>query len=272
MFKRNIFYLIFFLIFCSCKPIAVRKYRAFRDISLAKVQVNKVLTIGIRDDFPPFTSRNKQTDFLEGFDIELARLVCLEMGIMADFKVIDWNRKEELLKQGEIDCIWGAYPKSQGLKADLTLTKPYIKSCYVIAVLDSSYIRSIDDLDNKTLAIQTGSTTSNALEELRRQRFKAIRESYHKNFKFCTKELDTGNVDGVIEDFLVINYLVNQEHKPYRFLEDALSLTSYCIAFRKDDLSLANRIQQVLNDLEYQDLTAPLSVKWFGSNILIIGK
>ena len=270
--KRKTFYLLFLLILCSCKPIAIRKYRAFRDISLAKVQVNKVLSIGIRDDFPPFTSRNKHTDFLEGFDIELARLVCLEMGVMADFKVIDWSKKEELLRQGEIDCIWGAYPKSQGIKADLTLTKPYIKSCYVIGVLDSSYIKSIDDLDNKTLAVQTGSTTSTALEEVRRQKFKTIRESYHKNFRFCTKELDAGNVDGVIEDFLVINYLINEENKPYRFLEDALSLESYCIAFRNNDLAVAKKIQQVLNDLEYRDLTAPLSIKWFGSNFLIIGK
>lgn len=270
--KIKTFYLLFLLIFCSCKPIAVRKYRTFRDISLAKVQVNKVLKIGIRDDFPPFTNRNKETDFLEGFDIELARLVCLEMRIMPDFKVIDWSKKEELLKTGEIDCIWGAYPKSQGMKADLTVTNPYIKSCYVIGVLSSSYIEDIDSLDNKTLAVQTGSIASVALEELRQQRFKAVRESYHKNFKFCIKELDEGNVDGVIEDFLVINYLVSKENKPYRFLEDALSLEGYCVAFRKNDISLKNKVEQILNELEYRDLTSPLSVKWFGSNILIIGK
>lgn len=270
--KIKTFYLLFLLIFCSCKPIAVRKYRTFRDISLAKVQVNKVLKIGIRDDFPPFTNRNKETDFLEGFDIELARLVCLEMRIMADFKVIDWSKKEELLKTGEIDCIWGAYPKSQGMKADLTVTNPYIKSCYVIGVLSSSYIEDIDSLDNKTLAVQTGSIASVALEELRQQRFKAVRESYHKNFKFCIKELDEGNVDGVIEDFLVINYLVSKENKPYRFLEDALSLEGYCVAFRKNDISLKNKVEQILNELEYRDITSPLSVKWFGSNILIIGK
>lgn len=260
------------LLFFSCKPRAVRKYRDFRDISLARIQVKKVLTIGIRDDFPPFTTRNKNSDFLEGFDIELAHLVCREMGIMPDFKVIEWSKKEELLKAGVIDCIWGGYPYVQGIEADLTLTKPYIKSCYVVGLLNDSPIRSIDDLDNKTLAVQAGSGTTLALEDIKKQKLKAIRDSYHKNFKFCIKELDVGNVDGVIADFLVINYLVHNEKKPYRFLEDALSLVSYCIAFRKSDVLLAKRIELVLKDLEYRDLTSSLSTKWFGSNILIIGK
>jgi len=265
------FFITLVLVF-SCKPVAVRKYRVVRDISLAKIQVKKVLTIGIRDDFPPFTNRNKYSDLLEGFDIELARMVCREMKVMADFKVIDWSKKEELLKRGEIDCIWGAYPKSQGLKADLKLTAPYIKTCYVVGVLKESPIHSLDDLDNKTLAVQTGSATSSALEEIRREKLRAIRDSYHKYFKFCIKELDSGNVDGVIEDVLVINYLENNEKKQYRYLDDVLSLVNYCVAFRKNDASLAKRVQSILNDLEYRDMTAPLSTKWFGSNILIIGK
>ena len=256
----------------SCKPHAVRKYRVYRDISLAKVQVKKIMTIGIRDDLPPFTNRDKDTDFLEGFDIDMARLVCNEMKVMADFKVINWAKKEELLKHGDIDCIWSAYPVSQGRMADLTLTKPYIRTCYVIGVKSSSNINFINDLDNKTLAMQTGSATVKALEEVRRQKFRAIRDSYYKSFKFCIKELDSGNVDGIIEDVLVINNLIEKDKKPYKCLDEVISLESYCIAFRKNDVSLANRVQYIVNELEYRDLTAPISKKWFGSNILIIGR
>lgn len=270
--KRQFLVFSTLILFFSCKPIAVRKYRTVRDISLAKVQVKKVLRIGIRDDFPPFTARNKSTDFLEGFDIELARLVCNELNVMADFKIIDWSKKEELLREGVIDCIWSAYTRSQAIEENLTFTKPYIKSCYVIAVLDNSIIQNIADLDNKTIAVQQGAATVKALEEIRRQNFRAIRDSYYKNFRFCIKELDSGNVDGVAEDFLVINHLVKNDNKPYRFLGDALYLVNYCVAFRKNDVLLANRVDAVIKELEYRDLTAPLSIKWFGSNILIIGK
>jgi len=258
--------------FASCKPIAIRKYMTVRDISLAKIQVKKVLTIGIRDDLPPFTNRNKETDFLEGFDIDLARLVCNEMNVMADFKVIDWSKKEQLLKEGIIDCIWGAVSQSQAEEAGLTVIKPYIKSCYVIGVLQNSHIRESADLDNKTLAIQQGGATAKAVDDMKRREFRAVRDSYHKNFKFCIKELDSENVDGVVEDFLVINYFINEEKKPYRLLDDALSLVSYTVAFRKNDALLAGRIETIMKNLEYQDFTTPLSEKWFGSNILIIGK
>ena len=120
--------------------------------------------------------------------------------------------------------------------------------------------------------MQTGSATVKALEEVRRQKFRAIRDSYYKSFKFCIKELDSGNVDGIIEDVLVINNLIEKDKKPYKCLDEVISLESYCIAFRKNDVSLANRVQYILNELEYRDLTAPISKKWFGSNILIIGR
>ena len=243
-----------------------------RDISLAKIQVKKVLTIGIRDDLPPFTNRNKETDFLEGFDIELARLVCNEMNVMADFKVIDWSKKEELLKEGVIDCIWGGVTQAQAEEAGLTSIKPYIKSCYVIGVLKNSHIMESSDLDNKTLAIQQGGATGKAVDDMRRRDFRTVRDSYHKNFKFCIKELDSENVDGIVEDFLVINYFIRQQGKPYRLLDYALSLVSYTVAFRKNDALLAGRIETIMKNLEYKDSTAPLSERWFGSNILIIGK
>ena len=262
---------LLFLLF-SCKPVAIRKYMTVRDISLAKIQVKKVLTIGIRDDLPPFTNRNKETDFLEGFDIELARLICNEMNVMADFKVIEWSKKEQLLKEGVVDCIWGGISQSQGQEAGLTVIKPYLKSCYVIGVLENSHVRESADLDNKTLAIQQGGATGKAVDDMRRREFRAVRDSYHKNFKFCIKELDSENVDGVVEDFLVINYFIKEEAKPYRLLDDALSLVSYTVAFRKNDVLLAERIEAIMKDLEYRAATAPLSEKWFGSNILIIGK
>lgn len=243
-----------------------------RDISLAKIQVKKVLTIGIRDDLPPFTNRDKETDFLEGFDIELARLVCNEMNVMADFKVIDWSKKEELLKEGVIDCIWGGISQAQAEEAGLTSIKPYIKSCYVIGVLKNSHILESSDLDNKTLAIQQGGATGKAVDDMRRRDFRTVRDSYHKNFKFCIKELDSENVDGIVEDFLVINYFIQKQGKPYRLLDEALSLVSYTVAFRKNDALLAGRIETIMKNLEYKDSTAPLSERWFGSNILIIGK
>ena len=243
-----------------------------RDISLAKIQVKKVLTIGIRDDLPPFTNRDKETDFLEGFDIELARLVCNEMNVMADFKVIDWSKKEELLKEGVIDCIWGGISQAQAEEAGLTSIKPYIKSCYVIGVLKNSHILESSDLDNKTLAIQQGGATGKAVDDMRRRDFRTVRDSYHKNFKFCIKELDSENVDGIVEDFLVINYFIRKQGKPYRLLDDVLSLVSYTVAFRKNDALLAGRIETIMKNLEYKDSTAPLSERWFGSNILVIGK
>lgn len=46
---------------------------------------------------------------LKGFDIDLAKEVCEELGLKVEFKEIDWDVKETELSTNKIDCVWNGF-------------------------------------------------------------------------------------------------------------------------------------------------------------------
>ena len=69
--------------------------------------INKVekIVIGIDDDFAPMSYYNEQGD-LVGFDIDLATEAAKRMGVLVEFKPIDWDGKRTAINSGTIDMIW----------------------------------------------------------------------------------------------------------------------------------------------------------------------
>lgn len=44
-----------------------------------------------------------------GIDIDIAREACKHAGIKPQFVDIDWNDRDRLLENGDIDCLWCDY-------------------------------------------------------------------------------------------------------------------------------------------------------------------
>ncbi len=104
------------------------------------------------DYYEPFIYRDYNGDFI-GFDVELAQEVCRIMGCKAKFVGIDWEKKNEYLERGEIDCLWGCFSLT-GREAVYSWTLPYLNSRQVVAVAKDSCIKKIADLEGKRVAVQ----------------------------------------------------------------------------------------------------------------------
>lgn len=66
-----------------------------------------VLKIGVTDN-DPYVYIDTTGDYA-GIDIDIAREACKRAGIKPQFVDIDWNDRDRLLKNGDIDCLWCDY-------------------------------------------------------------------------------------------------------------------------------------------------------------------
>lgn len=89
-----------------------------------------------------------------GIDVELAKEAFRRMGYRAEFTIIDWERKTQLLETGDIDCVWGSFTIN-GREDDYRWAGPYMASRQVVAVMPGSDIETIADLEGRTLAVQS---------------------------------------------------------------------------------------------------------------------
>ena len=58
--------------------------------------------------------------------------------------------------------------------------------------------------------------------------------------------------------------------KNYVVLDEALSSEEYGIGFRKDDLALRDKVQDILKEMKADGSLAAISEKWFGSDITVV--
>ena len=88
-----------------------------------------------------------------GIDVELAEAVCEQLGYTPVFQYIVWDKKDEYLDNGKVDCLWGSFTMN-GREDEYQWAGPYLYSRQVIAVRTDSKIRNISDLAGKRVAVQ----------------------------------------------------------------------------------------------------------------------
>ncbi len=105
------------------------------------------------DRYPPFNYFDED-GVPTGIDVDLATEAFDRMGYRVEVHNIDWEKKNDLLKSGELDCIMGCF-SMEGRLDDYRWAGPYMVSRQVVAVNPESNIYHLQDLAGKTLAVQS---------------------------------------------------------------------------------------------------------------------
>lgn len=134
------------------------------DTSLDDVKSKGTLILGLDDSFPPMGFRDNSGEIV-GFDIDLAKEVASRLGVELVLQPIDWDAKEMELSSGKIDCIWNGMTVNAERLAAMYFTKPYIANEQIIIVAKDSGISSFADLKDKTVGLQKGSSSLDALNK-----------------------------------------------------------------------------------------------------------
>ena len=118
----------------------------------AESVLQKKVVIGC-DNYAPF-SYTDENGSATGIDVDLAKEAFRRLGYACEFKTIDWEKKNNMLEDGEIDCIWSCY-SMDGREEDYHWAGPYMVSRHVIAVNENSNIYKLSDLKGKVIAVQS---------------------------------------------------------------------------------------------------------------------
>lgn len=196
------------------------------------------------DDYPPFnySDENGQPT---GIDVDLAKEAFGRMGYQAVFKQINWEEKQDLLEDGEIDCIWGSF-SIDGREKEYKWAGPYMVSRQVVAVNEESDIYTLQDLEGKRIAVQSTTKPEEIFQNHEDERLPALKEIFSmQNRELIYPFLSKGYADAVAaHETAILQYMKDYDLK-YRILEEPLLTVGLGVAFRKDD---ENGIAEELSD------------------------
>ena len=124
----------------------------------------------------------------------------------------------------------------------------------------------------KKLGLQAGSSANDALDAA-----VEFKESLAEVVPFdenvtALLDLNNGGIDGVLVDIVVANYYTKVNDYPFIVLEEALAPEQYGIGFRKADLALCDKVNELLLEMRADGSLANISTAWFDEDITIIGQ
>ncbi len=275
--KKPYKFLLIFLIFSilltvACAPRAVRKKKKVKDISLARILVKKELVVGMEDNFPPYVFRDRNTGTLKGFDIDFTKAICEVLDLKPKFKIIDWAQKDYLLGTRSIDCIINGFSYSPSRSKAFTLSIPYIRTAGVLTVREDSPYDSIEDVKSKIIGVQASSSTIMSIRAASKKYGELANIQTFASADSALVALENGEIEAIAHDVLVVNNLIINKGKPYKIIPEALDADEYVIAFKKGDIALKKKIEEALYILAENGTLEAISKKWFGSNIIIVGR
>lgn len=180
------------------------------DGSLEAVLSKGTLVLGLDDNFPPMGFRDESNNIV-GFDIDLATEVTKRMGVELVLQPIDWDAKELELSSGRIDCIWNGMTINEPRLENMFFTKAYIANKQVVIVPEGSSIKSVADLAGKTVGLQKGSSSLDALNKnLVVSEVKQPIVELPENVTVFI-ELKAGRIDAFVVDEVAGRYIISHQ-------------------------------------------------------------
>ena len=232
--RKFVTFVLVLSILCGCT--AVKKDNSNGDIVIGS------------DQFKPFSYIDNGE--MKGIDVDIAKEALSRMGYTPVFKQIEWQKKDEYLRSGEIDCIWGCF--SMDDREDLyAWVGPYLFSNQSVMVKEDSDIYSLADLKNKIVGVQATSKAEWAFEN--NEELSDIRYLYtFSTINEVFISLQRAYVDAVAGHELALRALIRGSDD-YRFLDENVLTSKLGVAFKKDyDQSfltlLANTLHEMRND------------------------
>lgn len=186
------------------------------------------------DNYPPFnyTDMDGQPT---GIDVELAKEAFYRLGYKAVFVSIDWEDKKKLLKNGEIDCLWGSFSMN-GREDEYKWAGPYMLSRQVIAVSNESNIYNIGDLEDKVIAVQTTTKPEEIFTKRTDVRIPQVGEIFSlQNRELIYPFLSKGYVDAIAAHETAIIQYMKDYNIEFRILSEPLATVGLGVAFDKND-------------------------------------
>jgi len=202
------------------------------------------LVMGTNAAFPPF-------EYLEGsavvgVDADLMAAIAKELGLKLEISDMEFDSLPTALANGQIDVIAAGFTVKPDREETMDFSTPYYTAAQTIIVLKDSKIATVDDLKDKIIGVQSGTTGQFSAEEL-------TSTDNIKGFAsgmLAVEALKNKQVDAVIIDNNPAKAYGDQNLDTITLIEGQFANEEYALAVAKGNTVLLTKINDALAKLK----------------------
>lgn len=222
-------------------------------------------------EFPPFNYYDDE-GVLSGFNVDLARAICLEIGAACDIKVRPWEELLASLRRGEADAVIAAHRVTAGSLADVDFSDRYFYTPGRFVARKDADLGDIspDGLDGATIGVAKGT----AHEAFVKAFFRDSRIALFENPELAREALQQEKVDLIFDDGISLAFWLNGSlsRQCCTFLGEAFLEPKYfgdglAMALPRDDPQIKTLINDALKKVRQSGRFQELVERYFPMRI-----
>jgi len=228
--------------------------------TMARIQDEGEITIGVKYDVPPFGFKNPRTGDVEGFDVDVAKAVADELGVTPKLIEAISDNRIPFLKDGTADLILSTMTINAERDEEIDFSDPYFiaRGGIVVKKSDTS-IKGVEDLAGKQVCTVLGSTYE---ETLKKQAPKAKRRLVD-TYSECLELIQNGAVDAESTDDAILAGHIKQDDT-LKLVGDPLTTEPYGAGIKQGDSAFQEFVNDVLQKFKDDGRWAATYEKWVG--------
>ena len=235
----------------------VEKFEA--GTTMADIQEEGEIVIGVKYDVPPFGFENPQSGEIEGFDVDMGKIIAEKLGVEPVFEEAISDNRIPFLTDGTVDMVLSTMTITTDRAVEIDFSRPYFIAHGRILVPKGSDIEGIDDLAGKKVCTGLGSTYETTIKEQAPDADLKLVESYSE----CFELVQNGAVDAVSTDDVILTGMIIQDDS-LELVGDEMTKEPYGAGLPDEDPEMAEFVSGVIEETFESGEWQELYDKWVG--------
>ena len=238
--------------------------------TLAKVKSSGVVTMGVRESSGALSYTLGDGKFT-GYHVEICQRVLANLEKAAGRKLevkyqpVTSQNRIPLVQNGTVDIECGSTTNNATRQKDVTFLPTTFVEEVRIAVKANSGITGIAQLNGKSVATTTGTTSVQTLRKNERATGLDLKEVFGKDHSDSFLLLESGRADAFVMDGAILagNIATAKNPADFKIVGEVLSVEPIAIMIRKDDAAFKKIGDDTIKEMMKSGEVAKLWDKWF---------
>ena len=238
--------------------------------TLQKIYETGVVRIGHRENSPPFAFLDAQRRPI-GYSLDLCDVVVervaehVHRSLRVEYVPVSPSNRFELVKTGAVDLECGSTTASTERRTAFDFSPPIFVTGTKLLVKRGSGIRSLRDLQGKTVVLTSGTVHADSLPRLAQRQKLAIQFVNAPDHDASFKMLAEGKADAFANDDIQLHGTIALRNaaSDYRVVGDLLTYADYALMFRRGDTEFAEVVHQAFERMATSGETRAIYRRWF---------
>ncbi|MFP5319507.1 MAG: glutamate ABC transporter substrate-binding protein [Acidimicrobiia bacterium] len=225
--------------------------------TMAALQQKGKIVVGTKFDQPGLGQKNPLNNQVEGFDVEIAKLIAVgifggtpeTLGNKIEFVESTTPNRELFIENGTSDIVVATYTINDARKQRIDFAGPYyVAGQDILVKTNDNSIRGVNDLAGKNVCSVRNSTPAANLERVAPQAQLTLFDQYSD----CVSALRDGRVQAVSTDNSILLGFVAASPTEFKIVGNKFTDEPYGIGLKKGDTAfrtfINDRLEQIYRD------------------------